>query len=77
MDDLIPLLLAQDRSAAFRDIVAANLAAGPGGEGGASVVASPQLMCSNTAKPGQRILVYVAANDVTQLAVNLVLLMAR
>eukprot|EP00198_Chlamydomonas_reinhardtii_P001742 XP_001691078.1 predicted protein [Chlamydomonas reinhardtii] len=44
VDDLIPLLLAQDRSAAFRDI---------------------------------RILVYVAANDVTQLAVNLVLLMAR
>ncbi|KAG2445998.1 hypothetical protein HXX76_000601 [Chlamydomonas incerta] len=80
VDDLIPLLLAQDRSAAFRDIVAANLAAGAGGEGGgagATVVASPQLMCANTAKPGQRILVYVAANDVTQLAVNLVLLMAR
>ncbi|KAG2452561.1 hypothetical protein HYH02_002798 [Chlamydomonas schloesseri] len=80
VDDLIPLLLSQDRSTSFRDIVAANLEAGAGSNsesGGAGALAGPQLMCANAAKPGQRILVYIAANDVTQLAVNLVLLMAR
>ncbi|GFR46433.1 hypothetical protein Agub_g8007 [Astrephomene gubernaculifera] len=129
VDDLIPLLLAQDRSAAFRDILSQiNAAAntgitptfipgllssyGPSGDasgpanitgglgpglgpvmggftvgsngsvsmsgcafGGAQIVSSPALLLAS--KPGIRILLFVAANDVTQLAVNLVLLMAR
>ncbi|EFJ50592.1 hypothetical protein VOLCADRAFT_116765 [Volvox carteri f. nagariensis] len=82
VDDLIPLLLAQDHSAAFRDIIAASsdmasladAAAAAGGGGGDGARPAMVLM---TTKPGIRILLYIAANEVTQLAVNLVLLMAR
>ncbi|GIL47589.1 hypothetical protein Vafri_4374 [Volvox africanus] len=94
VDDLIPLLLAQDHSAAFRDIIAASNegvrdsdgAGGPGAAasvgGGAAAGAAGAAGCSPamvlmTTKPGIRILLYIASNDVTQLAVNLVLLMAR
>ncbi|KAG2494492.1 hypothetical protein HYH03_007261 [Edaphochlamys debaryana] len=72
VDDLIPLLMAQDRSASFRDIVSGH---GGGGEGGAQVVVAPLALLSS--KQGQRILLFIANNDVTQLAVNLVLMMAR
>ncbi len=86
MDDLIPLLLAQDRSAAFRHILAqtneaAAAAAGilpadgpDAGAATAGVARGPQVLMS---KPGVRLVVFVASNDVTQLAVNLVLMMAR
>lgn len=86
MDDLIPLLLAQDRSAAFRHILAqtneaAAAAAGilPADGPDASAAATgaargPQVLMS---KSGVRLVVFVASNDVTQLAVNLVLMMAR
>lgn len=86
VDDLIPLLLAQDRSAAFRHILAqtneaAAAAAGilPADGPDASAAATgaargPQVLMS---KSGVRLVVFVASNDVTQLAVNLVLMMAR
>ncbi|GLI58956.1 hypothetical protein VaNZ11_000674 [Volvox africanus] len=96
VDDLIPLLLAQDHSAAFRDIIAASNdgvrdSAFPGGDGAAGPGAAASVggsasagaagcspaMVLMTTKPGIRILLFIASNDVTQLAVNLVLLMAR
>ncbi|GIL97914.1 hypothetical protein Vretimale_3488 [Volvox reticuliferus] len=92
VDDLIPLLLAQDHSAAFRDIIAGandgvresvsrggDGAAGPGAAASASggTAGSSPAMVLMTTKPGIRILLFIASNDVTQLAVNLVLLMAR
>lgn len=81
VDDLIPLLLAQDHSAAFRDIIATSgpasaresVSGGGGGGGAASSVSIIRL----SSKPGIRILLFIAANEVTQLAVNLALLMAR